>query len=38
MNDKKAESTKSYETIKLGIDAHSKWQITVYILNLTSEF
>ena len=25
MNDKKAESTKSYETIKLGIDAHSKW-------------
>ena len=25
MNDKKAESTKSYDTIKLGIDAQSKW-------------
>jgi len=25
MNDKKTESTKSYDTIKLGIDAHSKW-------------
>ena len=25
MKDKKAESTKSYDTIKLGIDAHSKW-------------
>ncbi len=25
MNDKKTESAKSYDTIKLGIDAHSKW-------------
>ncbi|MFT6863520.1 MAG: hypothetical protein ACJAVK_002081 [Akkermansiaceae bacterium] len=25
MKDKKTESTKSYDTIKLGIDAHSKW-------------
>ena len=25
MNDKKTESTKSYDTIKLGIDAHAKW-------------
>ena len=25
MNDKKTETTKSYDTIKLGIDAHAKW-------------
>jgi hypothetical protein len=25
MKDKKAESAKSYDTIKLGIDAHAKW-------------
>lgn len=25
MNEKKAESSKFYETIKLGIDAHAKW-------------
>lgn len=25
MNEKKAESSRSYETIKLGIDAHAKW-------------
>jgi hypothetical protein len=25
MKDKKTESTKSYNTIKLGIDAHAKW-------------
>lgn len=25
MTDKKTESTKSYDTIKLGIDAHGKW-------------
>lgn len=25
MNKKKAESSKSYGTIKLGIDAHPKW-------------
>jgi hypothetical protein len=25
VNDKKAETTKSYDTIKLGIDAHAKW-------------
>jgi hypothetical protein len=25
MNEKKTESTQSYDTIKLGIDAHSKW-------------
>jgi hypothetical protein len=25
MTEKKTESSKSYETIKLGIDAHSKW-------------
>ena len=25
MNEKKAESSQFYETIKLGIDAHAKW-------------
>ena len=25
MTDKKTESIKSYDTIKLGIDAHAKW-------------
>jgi hypothetical protein len=25
MNDKKTETTKPYDTIKLGIDAHAKW-------------
>ena len=38
MNTDKTTSTKSYDTIKLGIDAHAKWYYVARQLDGAAEF